>query len=173
MSEAQTAGHRRNRRKQIVVNKKLQGRLIFATAWAPSLCLASTALLLGVFCTQLYDEATNADVDLPSVVPVFVTAVSFMLIATGYMLFNALRFSHRIAGPMYNLEQTLKRFREGAPGARVVLRKYDYLQEIQDPVNSFLDWVEEELPGREDQASGEPEAHAQAQDTVGAGTETR
>jgi hypothetical protein len=153
----------RNRRRQIVVNKALQSRVIFATAWAPGLCLACTALLLGVFCMRLYNEAIDADVELPSVVPVFLTAASFMVISTAYMLFNALRFSHRIAGPMYNITQTLTRFRENGPRRRVALRKYDYLGDLQAPLNEFLDWVDEQLP-----ANKEATADAEAPEPVAA-----
>ncbi|MHC4850884.1 MAG: hypothetical protein ACYTKC_08780 [Planctomycetota bacterium] len=136
----------RNRRRQIVINKSLQSRIVFATAWAPGLCLAGTALLLGVFCARLYSEALQADVSLPSILPVFMIAVAFMLVATAYMLFAALRFSHRIAGPMYNFGRTLKEFREGNIDARITLREHDYLEEVQDHINSFLDWLREHPP---------------------------
>ena len=114
----------RNRRKQIVVDKSLQSRIIFATAWAPGLCLAATSLLLGIFCARLYNESIEADVDLPSVLPVFMISVSFMFVATIYMLFGALKFSHRIAGPMYNMGRTLESYMKGKVTARVVLRKH-------------------------------------------------
>lgn len=45
-----------NRRRQLVVNKPLQRRIILATAWAPGLCLAIAALVLGVFCFRLQGE---------------------------------------------------------------------------------------------------------------------
>jgi len=136
----------RNRRRQIVVNKALQSRIVFATAWAPGLCLAGTSLLLGVFCARLYTEALQADVALPSILPVFAIAMCFMLVATAYMLFSALRFSHRIAGPMFNVGKTLQRFRDGHMKARIVLREHDYLVEIQDHVNAFLNWLQEHPP---------------------------
>lgn len=136
----------RNRRRQIVINKALQSRIVFATAWAPGLCLAGTSLLLGVFCARLYNEALQADVSLPSILPVFIIAVCFMLVATAYMLFSALRFSHRIAGPMYNVGKTLQRFRDGDIDARVILRQQDYLVEVQDHVNAFLNWLEQHPP---------------------------
>ena len=136
----------RNRRRQIVVNKALQSRIVFATAWAPGLCLAGTSLLLGVFCARLYNEALQADVSLPSILPVFIIAVCFMLVATAYMLFSALRFSHRIAGPMYNVGKTLQRYRDGDAEARIILREHDYLVEIQDHVNAFLNWLREHPP---------------------------
>ncbi len=136
----------RNRRRQIVINKALQSRIVFATAWAPGLCLAGTSLLLGVFCARLYKEALQADVSLPSILPVFAIAMSFMLVATVYMLFAALRFSHRIAGPMYNIGKTLQRFRDGEINARIVLREHDYLVEVQDHVNAFLSWLQEHPP---------------------------
>ena len=167
----------RERRRQIVVNKSLQSRIIFAAAWAPGLCLAGTSLLLGVFCARLNNEALQADVALPSILPVFVISVSFMLVATAYMLFNALRFSHRIAGPMYNIGKTLQRFRDGDADSRVILRKHDYLSEMQDHVNGFLEWLSEDLPAsytrveRTEEPKADETAHtAEAQETVAAAT---
>ncbi len=159
----------RNRRRQIVVNKELQSRIVFATAWAPALCLAGTSLLLGVFCARLYKEALQADVSLPSILPVFAIAMCFMLVATAYMLFSALRFSHRIAGPMYNVGKTLQRFRDGDINARIILRQHDYLVEVQDYMNAFLDWLQE-CPPKDYVAidTDESSGSADAGDTKGA-----
>ena len=158
----------RNRRRQIVVNKALQSRIVFATAWAPGLCLAGTSLLLGVFCARLYNEALQADVSFPSILPV-------------YMLFSALRFSHRIAGPMYNVGKTLQRFRDGDADAKVILREHDYLVEIQDHVNAFLDWLRAHPPqgyvpmekntASESEAAGESETQDADADVEGAKAE--
>lgn len=139
-------GNRDNRRRRLIVNKSLQSRIIFATAWAPGLCLAVTSLLLGIFCARLSNEALQADVELPSVVPIFITSVCFMLIATGYMLFGALKFSHRIAGPMYHINRVLREVQRGNAGSRIHLRKDDFLKELAADVNDFLEWLETAAP---------------------------
>ena len=134
------------RRRQIIVNKLLQKRIVFAAAWAPSLCLAGAALLIGVFCIRLYQEALEARIFLPSVVYMFMVSVGFMVVATAYMMFAALKLSHRIAGPIFNFKRTLGRVQEGEIHARVLLREHDYLVEIQNDINSFLDWLQEHPP---------------------------
>lgn len=83
---------------------------------------------------------------LPGIVPVFIIAVCFMLVGIIYILFPALQFSHRIAGPTFNIRNTLRRFRDGDIDARIKLRDDDYLVEIQDYVNEFLDWLERHPP---------------------------
>jgi len=133
----------RNRRRQLVVNKALQKRIVFATSWAPGLCLAAATLLVGVFSIRLYQEAAREDVSLPSLLPMSLIAVAFMFVATAYVLFPALQFSHRIAGSMDSIVKTLQRVRNGDINARVTLRREDYLLKIQDELNAFLDWLQQ------------------------------
>ena len=161
------------RRRQVVVDKSLQNRIIFATACVPLVCLAGPTLLLAIFCVQLNDAAIQVDVELPSILPVYLAATCCMLVATGYMLMNALKFSHRIAGPSYNVRKTLERFREGDRDVRIVLREHDHLVEIQDHINDFLEWLEEDLladrtsAGREPGAESGSDAEAEKAGTAG------
>ena len=139
--------------------------------------MAATSLLLGIFCARLYNESLEADVDLPSVLPVFMISVSFMFVATIYMLFGALKFSHRIAGPMYNMGLTLERYMKGQVTARVKLRKHDYLTEVADHINEFLEWLEEHPPTNyeeiveEARQAAEAAAAAAAEDDKSDGTD--
>ncbi len=157
------------RRRQIIINKLLQKRIVFAAAWAPSLCLAGASLLIGVFCVRLYQEALDARIFLPSVVYMFMVSVGFMVVATAYMMFAALKLSHRIAGPIFNFKRTLRRVQDGEIHARVLLREQDYLMEIQDDINSFLDWLQKHppadytvVPPREVLAAGDSESETSA-----------
>lgn len=51
--------------------------------------------------------------------------------------------SHKIAGPIYKLEQYLTGIREHGRSDRLFFRKGDYFVEIADEVNNTLDHIEE------------------------------
>ncbi len=105
--------------------------------------------MLGVLCHRLSEEALAAKVELPSVVPIFMTVVAFLFVASICLFLNALRFSHRIAGPIYRVERTLQAVRDGDLTARANMRSTDFLGDIAIGLNGFLDWLEEHPPRRE------------------------
>lgn len=71
----------------------------------------------------------------------FVSMVLIILIvATGVTLAGMILFvlfSHRIAGPLYRFEKTLKQIEDGDLTARINLRKSDQLTEIKEAFNSL------------------------------------
>jgi len=160
----------RQRRRQIVVDKKYQNRIIFAISWPPAVCLALTALSLGIFCWKLSIEALESEADLPSLVPVFLTTIGFLVIAAGFQFFSALKFSHRLAGPTVNIAGTIKRVQDGDLSARVHLRRGDFVHDVADEINGLLDWLEEHPPSgfsERDTQTAEPEVEAASLDTDG------
>jgi methyl-accepting chemotaxis protein len=58
------------------------------------------------------------------------------------LLFWGLVISHRIAGPVYRLEQDLKKIAEGDFSLRIKLRKKDELVSIAEGINKVLDKAE-------------------------------
>lgn len=54
-------------------------------------------------------------------------------------IFLAMFYSHRIAGPIYNIKKTIDAVLEGKKDSRVHLRKNDYLVDLADKVNLLLD----------------------------------
>ena len=159
-----------NRRKKMVVNKPLQGELILKISLFPTLALAATTVLLAVFCQKLTDEALVADIELPSLVPLLMTTMVFVFVSVLFLLYNALKISHRIAGPIYNICRCLKRMREGDIGFKVTLRQGDHLEEIRDELNLVLDWLNENPPaGATTRASVEAKAQEPEPVMAGAG----
>jgi len=132
-----------NRRRQIIVNKKYQNRIVFAISWPPALCLVLTSLAIGVFCWNLSVEALEADVELTSLAPLFLTTISFLVLAAGFQFFSALKFSHDLAGPTVNIARVLKSVRDGDLSARIHLRKRDLVQDVAEEINALLDWLED------------------------------
>ena len=67
-----------------------------------------------------------------SMTSVFVVTSLFVAI---YLFVFGLLYSHRIAGPIYRLQQDLKGFTAGKPLRRIKFRKGDYFQELANAVN--------------------------------------
>lgn len=135
-----------NRRRQIIIDPELQKRMVFAAGWPPCLGMAAAIVLLGVFCSRLSSEALDAGVELPSLLWVFLATAAFIVVAMAFVLWTALRISHRVAGPGYNIGRVLERVRAGDLGARVHLRKGDYLGAVADHVNAHLEWLQQHPP---------------------------
>jgi signal transduction histidine kinase len=53
-----------------------------------------------------------------------------------------LRISHRIGGPMVNIQRILEQAQRGNYKSRITLRSKDYLHEIADSVNLLLEKLE-------------------------------
>src|SRR5262245_31533065 len=92
-----------NRRKKLIVNSGAQRRIVLAVSLCPSIALASATLVVAVFCRKLLGEASRAEVLLPSLLPLFFSMLGFVAVSAIVILVQALRFSHRIAGPSYRV----------------------------------------------------------------------
>jgi len=134
------------RRRTLIVNEPLQKRIIVAVSSIPTLGLAVSTLIVAVFCRRLLHEAMEQDIELPSLVPLFLAVLGFTLASGAVVVFQALRFSHRIAGPAYRLIQSMERVRTGDISFRVNLRRGDHLTEVAAEMNNLLDWLNENPP---------------------------
>lgn len=61
----------------------------------------------------------------------------FLLIVP-FFAWDAVRFSHRIVGPIFRFQQTIKAMAEGKPVRPVKLRQGDYLVDFQNDFNAML-----------------------------------
>lgn len=134
----------KHKRKILVIDKPLQSRLIKSVAWPSAIALIIGSALLMTFCFRLATEAFEADVELPSVTPLMLTAAGVLIVTLAIVFFNALMTSHRVAGPLYRVRAVLDQVRDGSKDARIHLRSADYLHEFADSMNEFLDWVEQQ-----------------------------
>ena len=135
-----------NRRQILIVNSAAQKRIVLAITLFPSIALASSTMVVAVFCRRLLGEAARAEVELPSLMPLFVAMLAFVVASGVVILVQALRFSHRVAGPSYRLMKSLERVRAGDIGFRVKLRMGDHLGEVADEMNRLLEWLNQNPP---------------------------
>jgi sensor histidine kinase YesM len=63
--------------------------------------------------------------------------VLFTFVVFIFMIF----LTHKIAGPLYKLQQHLKRIQEGAPVSSLSFRNGDHFQELAEDVSTFLETV--------------------------------
>jgi len=134
-----------NRRKNILVQPEIQKRIILGFTLVPMLCLGVSSILVAAFSSFLAEEAVRADVELTWLTPLFLSIVGFVLVSSGVTLFQALKHSHKIAGPTCRIINSLREISAGNRKLRIQLRKDDYLTEIVDEINLMLDSLEEEL----------------------------
>lgn len=59
-----------------------------------------------------------------------------------FILWDALKFTHRIAGPLQRFQTTLKAMTEGRTAQRVQLRKGDLLFDLQESFNEYVDTLQ-------------------------------
>ncbi len=157
-----------NRRKKLMVDKPFQGPVIVAIAWPLSLTIAIVALFLGVVCGQLDAESRALGIDTPTISPTMLSIVGLVAIAIGTILFLALKISHKIAGPSYRIRETMKAVRNGDLSCRARIRKGDYLRDVADELNDFLDWVEENAASNPELSKAATPSTAEADEHVDA-----
>lgn len=152
---------KQERRRIVVIDEKMQRRMIVAVIWPTTLSFAVTALVLVVLAIRMHTTAAEAGVMLENVGSSVAAVLVFLMAASAFGLFHALKLSHRVAGPAYRLRETLRAAREGDLGIRAHLRKGDYLTETADALNEFLGWLESHPPAAEQttpQSAAEPTA---------------
>ncbi|MCA8943165.1 MAG: hypothetical protein KDB80_11450 [Planctomycetes bacterium] len=146
------------KRKILLIDKTLQARIIKSIAWPCGIALIIASTLLCMFCFDLVTEAFEANVELPSVTPLMITAGACLIGTLGLVAYNALKISHRVAGPLYRMRAVMDEIRDGKSDARIRIRPADYLQEFADDLNAFLEWSEQQRGKAENvSTSAEPE----------------
>jgi hypothetical protein len=135
-----------NRRRVLVVNPDSQKRMMITMTVAPAVGLSVMMIAVCFFCHRVYQHSIDVGVQIDGLMPLFISVSGFVLVAAAFLVSSALMTSHRIAGPAYRLCESLKRAREGDIGFSVTLRDADYLTEIRDEMNLFLDVLNENPP---------------------------
>lgn len=135
-----------NRRKQLVVDPRMQGRMVFRMAGLPAIAMAGIAAFTGVYCQTVMDEARMFDSDMPDLMPLIWLVIAFEVFAAAILIYHSLRISHTVAGPAYRIQKSLERIRSGDISFTVNLRKGDQLTNLRDELNLLLGWLREHPP---------------------------
>lgn len=142
-----------NRRKLYLVNKPFQFKLLLLLSlMVTGIILVSHGLSLGfseIFISKSYAAAGQV---LPSQfslshflevlwIPILTTVI-FILI---FVLIFGLVYSHRIAGPLFNLKNVMARVSYGDLSTPMRIRHNDELHDIEDAFNQMQDGLNKKL----------------------------
>lgn len=136
----------RNQRKQVWIDAEAQRRLVWQMSWPWMVSMVAAIGVISFLAFRFMNEALAADLYLPTLAPLLIGFSVFTVVSTFLSLYWWVRVSHRIAGPSYRIRQTLKAVMEGRGETRAHLRRGDFLDEIAQDVNAFLDWSKHRAP---------------------------
>ena len=131
----------KNRRCRVMVNE-FQGKLLwrFVMYWL----IYQVSMWNFLFCWQLLGEGKGNPLEQYfRFVGVNYPTLFILAILVPFFAWDAMRFTHRVAGPIYRFRQTILAITAGEPVRRVKLRNGDQLNEVADDINDMLEVLEE------------------------------
>lgn len=73
-----------------------------------------------------------------------VRSVLALLILVPPLTVDAVRFAHRLVGPLYRFRMTIQAMAAGEQVAPIQLRKHDMLTDLKDDFNAMLNYLEQQ-----------------------------
>lgn len=143
-----------NRRRAYFVDKRLQG------VWALlNLAIAGViALLIGLeILRSFYAEFGWPLADRPFALPDLIFIVKLIVLAGiggGFFWLLSAFAGHRIAGPIFKLDQSLKEVAKGNYGLRIQFRKKDFFQDMADSFNDMTQSLEQQFQKKDELLAG-------------------
>ena len=160
------------KRRNYFIKRELQGKYVFNAFLLSVAAILVLALLMGIFSANTMTISyENSDLKMGST-PVMM-AKSFLaanwitlVFGGGFLVWLAIRFTHRVAGPIYRIELELDQMIEGDLRGRINLRPHDDIKEMASRVNTFKDLLERRIKRVNDITQEmEKSAHDSAQST--------
>jgi hypothetical protein len=97
-----------------------------------------------MFCWQLFGEGRGNPLEqYARFLGTNYPAIFVLIVLVPFFAWDAIRFSHRVAGPIYRFRKTILAITAGEPVRRIRLRNGDQLTEVADDINDMLDALEE------------------------------
>ncbi len=133
------------KRRNYFVNKRVQG--LYALFIIMSVGIISLLVSMEILRTfygsfgQMDNESFFTGVNIYFIFKVLALLVLGSLLIGGLSLFA----SHRIAGPIFRLNKSLKQLAKGHYDERLSFRKHDYFQEIAENFNSMAESFEKKI----------------------------
>ena len=153
-SDPMTPFQRLMRRRRFLIHKKLQYQLLLGTLWHVVLILViAVAILFVPLMVQLATNDPNSDAALRAANHLLYLHGRFwptLVLVAVFIGLDALRTSHRIAGPLLRFSRALEVVREGRIPKTIVLREGDFLREECDLINEAIELAEARALEREE-----------------------
>lgn len=129
------------RRRTLIINRRFQFRFaFFVSSWVIVLAMFFPSVLLNFIDTFTSMIARHSDASVmaaidnfkqESIFAVVLVSVIFCLI----IFILSIYISHRIAGPVYRIQQALNRWPKGAIEQNIKFRKHDHFIELSESYN--------------------------------------
>jgi methyl-accepting chemotaxis protein len=120
-----------NKRRDYFIKKKFQGKFMFRFCFLVVLGAAITGAILYLFSADTVTTAfvnsrlsivKTSDYILPILIGSSLISIALISVATAFVI---MYLSHRIAGPLFNMERSIKEIGEGNLNLRINLRSTD------------------------------------------------
>lgn len=140
-----------NRRKDYFIKKKFQSKVILkfcalvvlgALITGVSLYLMSTETVTTAFVNSRLSIIRTSDYILPTLIGSSLISIALISIATAFVI---MYLSHRIAGPLFKMEKSVKEIGEGNLNLRINLRSTDEITEMATSLNEMKNNIREHV----------------------------
>lgn len=134
-------GKRTYKRRNYFVNKQVQG--IYALFIIISVSIVSLLVSMEIL-RSFYNAFGSGDNTFFAQIDTFFIVKVLLLLILGSLMIGVLALfaSHRIAGPIFRLNASMKKLARGQFNERVTFRKNDYFQEVASNFNSLAQTLE-------------------------------
>ncbi len=133
------------RRKKVLVDRELQLGLAsrFLTYWCATwFAVFAIPIMTQIFIMQdvIFRELATRMID-DLWFPMMMSLLMLPIVAR-----DSVRYSNRIAGPIWRLKKTLRDLNDGKPVGMIKLRDDDYCQELADELNRLIENNADQFP---------------------------
>ena len=132
----------KNHRKRIWIDPFQTGLLIRIALYCVMYQVVSWAFFS--LCEQIDASFAALRVEGSILGNVFVRSVLALLVVVPPLTLDAVRFAHRLVGPLYRIRKTMQAIAAGEPVALVRLRDRDMLVDFKDDFNAMLQHLEQQ-----------------------------
>ena len=125
---------KQNRRRNLYVQKQIQRKLATRCVFYWCCCLASVFLLLVI--AQMFTDRSASTLELVMAVwREYYAAVMVSFILLPLVVWDMIKFSHRIVGPIIRLEREMQRLGDGNSVKPLQFRKNDFWHGLSNEFN--------------------------------------
>ena len=121
-------------------------RGIWSSTLLPEILIVLCTLVLIWFFRKLLGDAQRSDIELATLLPMFLAMMGLALAAGILVVGQASRSARRLGGPSQRLVVAMQRVQRGDIGHRVHLRHGDSLKDVAAEFNKLLDWLNANPP---------------------------
>jgi HAMP domain-containing protein len=134
--------------RQLLQRERGRGRRVSPgqSTLLPELLVVASTLVLVWFFRRVLADAQRSDIELTTLVPLFLAMTGLALAAGLLVVGQASRSAKRLQGPAQRLILAMQRTQRGDLAHRVHLRHGDDLKEVAAEFNRLLDWLNANPP---------------------------